>query len=366
MESEQVAKIHDLKISAMAHGVRIAPNAMTRLTDGGKSKITIHEYATTGGITVELEGGVFVNAPFDESFCRDAEPLVQWTPESDAFSVGFRGDDFAVRILPLPGYLDRRDDRDRLVTDSIMSHADRARLSPVGGCVYSCRFCDLPGRKYLTRPSEQLLRALAIAMEDEALPVKHLLISGGTPAPADAPHLEGACRAILTEAKVPVDIMMSPPQDTDLIDRLSEWGIHGFSINLEVFDRETAKVITPQKWRLGRETFTRTITRAVERTGGRGRVRSLLVVGLESVDSTLEAIEYLARLGCDPVLSPFRPVNGIRLHDHAPPSLEFLAEVHQRSNEVARSYGVRIGPRCIPCQNNTLAFPDGTADYYYS
>ncbi len=40
---------------------------------------------------------------------------------------------------------------------------------------------------------------------------------------------------------------------------------------------------------------------------GLGKVRSLMLVGLEPVEDTLRGVEELAKRGCDPILSPFRP-----------------------------------------------------------
>ena len=33
---------------------------------------------------------------------------------------------------------------------------------------------------------------------------------------------------------------------------------------------------------------------------------------------------------------------------------------------IVERYGVKLGPRCIPCQHNTLTFPDDSGAYYYS
>ena len=156
------------------------------------------------------------------------------------------------------------------------------------------------------------------------------------------------------------------PRPDDIIDRLADWGVHGYALNLEVYDEEIARRLIPQKMRYGRELFAKGIERALQRTGGKGRVRSLILVGLEPIEKTLEGVEFLARLGCDPSLSPFRPGRGTPLKDVRPPSPDFLERVYLESLEIVERYGVKLGPRCIPCQHNTLTFPDGSSAYYYS
>ena len=92
---------------------------------------------------------------------------------------------------------------------------------------------------------------------------------------------------------------------------------------------------------------------------GEGRVRSLLLVGLEPMDDTLRGVEELAKRGCDPTLSPFRPDPSTPLQNLAPPTVDVLMETYLRSQEIVSRYpGVQLGPRCVPCQHNTLTFPN--------
>ena len=75
------------------------------------------------------------------------------------------------------------------------------------------------------------------------------------------------------------------------------------------------------------------------------------------MEETLRGVEALAALGCHPTLSPFRPAAGTRLAGQPPPSAAFLSEVLDRSRAIVARHGVRLGPDCVPCQHNTLAFP---------
>ena len=95
-------------------------------------------------------------------------------------------------------------------------------------------------------------------------------------------------------------------------------------------------------------------------------MRSLLLVGLEPLERTLAGIEFLASLGCDPVLSPFRPAPGTELSDHRPPSADLMLEAWERSSQIVERHDVKLGPRCIPCMHNTVTAPDDSGAYYYS
>lgn len=362
------AALEAVKITALASGVRIGDRVLREL--GGVDALTIHEYATTGGITLRLPHGVLVNAPFDSGFV-ESSPL-ELVRERDGLVL--RSDDTSApveEVLPLPGYLARHDANGDAVADTVMSHADRLRVSPIVGCAYDCRFCDLAAVRYRARPVEQILRAIDVARTDPALPARHILISGGSP-PVNhergqdyfrdvcvkvAEHLRGATAP--DGSRFEVDIMMSArPDGPAFVDRLVDAGVTGFSLNVEVFSEDAARRHIPLKRKWSREHLGPMIERAVQRLGtARARVRSLIIPGLEPVEATLEGVEWLASLGCSPVLSPFRPAPGTALADAPPVSREVLRMVLDGAREIVRRHGVLLGPACVPCQHNTLSFP---------
>lgn len=364
MFSKILSPIQNLKISLLSRGIRIEKEAEIRISVNGKVPLSIHEYATTGGVTLKLDNEIFINAPFGEWYC-DPEAVLTLNKSTHEFEVMYRGETYSANVLPLPGYLEARDSKGNLIRDVVMSHADRARLSPISGCAFSCKFCNLAGQKYIRKPVDQVLEGYEVALADELLPARHGMLSGGTPSKRDYGYIDEVFEQVIRHSRRRVDVMMAP-RDGDIIDRLVNWGVYGFAINIEVFDEETAHRIVPQKDRLGHELFTRSIERAVQLTGGNGRVRSLILVGLESEETTLAGVEFLARLGCDPVLSPFRPALGTPLERVLPPSSAILERTYLKSLEIVEKHGVKLGPRCIPCQHNTLTFPDGSPKYYYS
>lgn len=367
MSSCELSILQALKISLLCRGISVSKDAELALTGGGATPMSVHEYPTTGGLSLVLNEDIYVNAPFDEPIAENPEAVLLFDKNEDApFRVLFHREEFRVKVLPLPGYLSTRDSNGRLATESVFSHGDRARLSPIGGCHNRCLFCDSPLRTYELRHAEQLLEALSIAVADTALPAHHAVISGGTPRVSDYGYFGEVCQSILSNARIPVDVMMSAQLGTDLIDQLCSWGAYGFAINMELYDNDIAKRIAPEKRGSGLKEFCASIERSVQNTGGSGRVRSLLLVGLEPEDQTLKGVELLAELGCDPVLSPFRPASGTLLAGHPGPSYELLERVYLRSLDIVERHGVKLGPRCIPCTHNALTLADVSGEYYFS
>jgi hypothetical protein len=348
--------LESVKIGCLSTGVRIDDAAM-RFLGASNDLLSIHEYPTTGGLTLELPGSVYVNAPFDEWFC--AEASVALAMGSDGLELVHRGARVpVVRQLPLPGYIGEVDEHGDRFDQVAMSHADRVRVSPIVGCAFDCQFCDLPAERYEIRSAERLLSAVDRARADEALPVRHALISGGSPRRTHYQRFEEICVEVVRNAGIPVDVMMSPMiGDDGFVERLAAAGVAGFSINLEVQSADDALVHIGRKFRSTGDVFEEFVARAVAALGRAGRVRSLLIPGLEPAHATLEGVERLASIGCWPVLSPFRPSRGIPLEGRPPPEPAVLQNILNASRRIVASHGVALGPACTACQHNTLSFP---------
>lgn len=347
-----------VKISCLAEGLQLTERAHQVLSERGKAPLSVYEYPTTAGVTLELPEGVFVNAPFDSE--APFRPRAILDADADAELVVHLDDVVVpvVRHLPLPGYLAVRDHRGRLVTDTAMSHGDRVRLSPIVGCAYDCSFCDLAASAPDLRPGEQLVAALEIAVSDRALPVRHALISGGSPRKSMYEAFEEACVEVTTASTIPIDIMLSPMvRNLEFLDRTVAAGVSGLSINIEAHSDEAQLAFLPMKARTTRAGFEEFLTRAVSLLGEPGQVRSLIISGLEPISETLAAVEWLSRLGVTPVLSPFRPGRGTQLSRRAPQPPSELLTLLEEARSIVRHFGLPLGPVCLPCQHNTLAFP---------
>lgn len=343
-----------LKVRLLSNGVVVTPSARAELLNRWGA-IGAHDYVTTDGITVILPGERYVNAPFDEWYCDEPAGVIEWA--DDGFVLITHEEQVDVSVVPPPSYLFGPGGP----PPGIMTHADRIRISPVSGCAFACTFCDMPQVPYMLHSAETLLTGMRVALHDELLAPRHVLISGGTPRPDDQAALHDIYERLIAASELPVDVMLAPA-DTGIIDRLARGGVHGVSVNLEIYDEGTCERLAPNKSRIGRDAYRRFISEAIESLGSDGRVRSLLIVGLEPLESTLEGVDFLAAQGCSPVLSPFRPAAGTALSGLRPPAPDLLESVYVQARAIAHSYGVSLGPSCAPCQHNVVAFPSDAKD----
>lgn len=360
--------VQRLKVALMTEGLEVSSLARDAIvSDEPSGLLTLADYATTSGIALRLEPNVWVNAPIKEynpNFVVTPPHSLEYDTGMSTFFV--RSGTFEVQAKPisLPNYHNRINQWGEKYTSYSITHTDRVRASPIEGCALTCQFCDLPFKlPYRKKPIERLIDSVSVALNDLRLPARHILVSGGSPRPEDRDYEKDVyaqlCRSF---PYVDIDIMMIPAPSLLDLPSLLAMGIHELSINLEIFNDGFARRLMPGKWKLGKSQYFELIDRAVE-TFGAGRVRSLLIVGLEPLEDTLRGVEALAQRGCEPVLSPFRPDPSTPLRHHSPPTISQLIELYERSIEIATRYAVRLGPKCVPCQHNTLTFADDSGYY---
>jgi hypothetical protein len=355
-----------LKFRLLSAGVSIDAGAQTFIDAHNDGRaMTPADYASTSGIILAFEDDVWVNAPielYNPNFVQDA-PFTLYRAE-DGLAVRGEGLDLPARMWLPPRYHGEANQWGEPFESYAFTHADRVRISPIEGCSMSCKFCNLPYEfRYRTKRIEGLVDAVKVALADPVQPASHVLISGGTPRERDVDYVRAVYEAVVTGfPDVSVDIMMVPKDGLMDPHWLDELGVGEISVNLEIYDLELANQLMRQKAKQGREHYLAYLENAAQILGP-GRVRSMLMVGLEPTESTLAGVEAIAERGAVPVLSPFRPDPKTPLRDAAVADSDKLEEIYLRARDIAAKHSVSLGPRCIPCSHNTLTLATlGTGD----
>ena len=353
-----------LKIKIMAEGINISDRAIKKITNNGKNPLSIFEYPTTGGLILKIKGtDIYINASFDREIFPN--PSIELDYKDNKYFLIENRSKIFVDLISLPENILEKNKNGILLSDLAMVHLDRLRISPIDGCSFACKFCDMNKWEYKKQNINDLIEAGKRAIDNSSFPVRHILISGGTPKKEDWPYFDEAIRKISENFNLPIDVMMMPVKNLDYLKKLKVYGIKELSINLEIFDDKLAKNLIPQKWAIGRKFYFEFFREAVK-VFGRGNVRSILIVGLEPIESTLKGVEEMIKIGVSPVLSPFIPSLNTELGITRSSSVDELLEVWEKSCEIIKKYGdIGLGPRCKPCQHNTLTFPKNNSEFYY-
>ncbi len=358
MLTHDLTAAEELKFDLLAEGVSVSEQARERLRAATSQRaLTPADYASTSGLILVLGEDVWVNAPVVEHNANFVLfPRHTLDVGSDGSLMVTRDDlEVRARFWVPPLLHDVQNPWGEAYTSYCFSHTDRVRVSPIEGCAYRCQFCDLPYEfAYRRKRIMRLVEAVQTALADPVQPASHVLISGGTPLPKDHSYLLEAFHEILDAFPgIPVDIMMAAVPEVLPLAELDRAGVHELSINLELYGPEAARRYMRRKHEEGREHYLSFIGDAVQLLG-RGRVRSMLLAGLEPMDMTLAGVTALAERGCTPVLSPFRPDTATPLRAMAPPTAAALKETYLRARDITQRYGVPLGPSCIPCSHNTM------------
>lgn len=356
----ELTQAQRLKFILLADGAVVTPAARRALDDiveGGPW--SPDDYASTRGLILRLDGDVWVNVPVRRMIGDvRAERAMTLDLGPRGFLVHGRGLESSAEFWPPAAFHPRSNDDGRPYRNFVVTHGDRSRLSPTIGCAMVCDFCNIPfDDSYAgVKPLAPMLDALHVAMQDETQPGRHMLISGGTPGPKHIPALQHVYESVLTAfAGTSVDIMMVPLPGLFDLPKLKDLGLNEISVNLEVYDEAIAADVMRHKHRQGRQYYLDFLQDAATILGP-GRVRSMLMVGIEPAASTLAGVRSILEHGAVPVLSPFQPDPITPLAGSSPPSADETLEIYLQATELAAELGGSMGPTCPPCTHNTLSF----------
>jgi len=242
-----------------------------------------------------------------------------------------------------------------------------------GTCYYfndghECKFCSLkPNRStqqfFLHTISPTLASSvLEIALQTDADLLKQIMLVGGNIPNYDQGfrrHLDIAYALDQQQLSLPVErrlethIATMPPCDFGLFALLQTLNAR-ITMNLEVFDERLFEIICPGKTRLyGRQQLLRALKHAATVVSGM-RVHSILIAGLEPVESTIAGIKYLASIGVTPIVNVFHNDRGSHYERHPRPPFEHLLEIAQVLQRVYKEY--HLTPYWKGCGRNALDF----------
>jgi len=357
--AESLSVSEHIKLGLLSEGLAISPSAQDYIDARNANRpMTPADYASTSGIILRIDGSNWVNAPialYNPNFVDHPGYLLDLG--DNGLVVTGEGLEATAEFWLPPDYHGKTNEHGEAYNSYAFTHGDRVRVSPIEGCAMHCHFCDLPYEfKYRTKRIEGIVDSVQVALTDPLQRAGHVLISGGTPHEEDFDYVQQCYQAVITGfAPVPVDIMMVPAPGLLDVEWLASIGVHQLSINLEIYDATLARRIMRRKAELTQAAYLDFIEHATTVLGA-GRVRSMLMVGVEPLESTLLGVRAIAERGGVPVLSPFRPDPSTPMAKALPPTSAVLREAYLRAREIAIAVGSDLGPDCLPCSHNTLTF----------
>lgn len=334
----------EYKISILNQGIVIDP-------DIGR------EYFREGvfsSIDIRISG-LYVNCPVGIQY-NELSPFML-TRRSGKFIMTHYGEDIgeAEIFTPERTIAEEMTPNGVAVRDVILLAIDRLRIRYEPRCMFAsmgkgCRFCE---EDRITRSfdPEDVKSAYDMCRN---LDYDHLMIGGGTGASWNK-IMAIASYVRSKEPRKQISLMSVPPP-RDILPRLKESGITDVSFNIEIFNPDLALEIMPGKGAIPRETYLEILEEAVS-VFGRGKVRSMVLLGFDDDSTLYSGVERLCSIGVIPVLSIFRPMPGTPLENRLPPGNQWISDVYRSCESICSRYELFLGPPCDRCQNNVVALP---------
>jgi len=237
-----------------------------------------------------------------------------------------------------------------------------------GNCAFfetgnPCHFCSLSQNRkkgtdfeHVVRP-KQIEEALVVALNDTTI-TSQVMINGGNFADLDKnfryyARLAGKAREVIGRSASTVDLhlIVFPPKNLELIDELQSLGV-SIAMNVEVFDPVLFRRYCPGKEKVvGRQHILKALEKAVSILGD-GNVYSILVGGLEPIESLENGLNYLAERGVVPVINVLHTDPETPLENYPNPSVEYIIQAGKILQMVYDRYGFK--PFYEDCGRNSI------------
>jgi hypothetical protein len=365
----EILRWASIKFGLLAEGASISQCADSAMHDVKRPIRT--RSGISGGLDVWLEPlNIPVNIPVTETFAKRSPYVLEY--ENEQYFIR-KNDERICTIMPMPSPayygLKTADGKQDMQRIGQMCSGDRFCYGMTGPSCYfwkqerRCQYCSI-GENYSEDAAKKqemhLMEVLALAVQDDRLPARHILIGGGTPPGEDRGALMAArlCEKIKKAHDISIYVMIAAPAKNQYIDDLKNAGADELGMNLELWSEEGWNFIPGKRDLIGRERYLEALQYSVE-VFGRINTRSILIAGLEPAEATVEGAITLAKMGVMPIISPFRPLDGTILSEKRGLTGEAYTAMWDELDRALEPLNMPVGPSCIACQNNTLALPFG-------
>ncbi len=258
---------------------------------------------------------------------------------------------------PMPNWYSNKTTTGSLMPSFFLHEGKSFLHQAYSGCDFhslelACKFCGTGSSWKIGLPIEVGETVAAAVEENQGY---HVCLGGGTRMPGQR-NIDYFAECITSirerNVTVPIWIEMTPPENNSDILHLVGLGANSFGFNIEIWDDTMRKEICPGKSSISKNRYLGASSEVL-RALGPNRVGSCLVVGLESIDSSIEGATILTENGIQPCILPFKPWDKSHFKNMTPCKAEDLIQVSKRATEAM------IKNRISPADNQGCLLCDG-------
>jgi hypothetical protein len=345
----------ELEIDLFCRGMRVPDDAVL---DGARG-ISRTRAGLGSGLEITIPAGswlkdrLWVNVPVEERFANQSPYVLTGSPgDGHRIRDDRSGLEYGIEIPPEPGWYPRRTSRGTpmnrigvLQGTYLGIYVNRVCAFWTAKPALNCRFCttgaNVGEHEALDKAVSDVIETCRAARDESGVTFVHF--NAGFQGSRGVQFAEPYLRAVKDEGGLLVGAQLAPEKDFSRYDRLIDLGVDHVSFCLEFFDPEWFARICPGKDRvLGQRLFFDSIEYCAAHMP-RGAVSGEIIAGVEPIEQTLKAIDWITSVGAWPTVCIFRPTIGGDMEEWPPPAYEDMRRVMEHVYHACWRHWLPIG-----------------------
>ncbi len=345
----------ELEIDLFCLGLRV--DGSCRLETEGR-QVSRTRAGLGSGLELVIPGDlkdVWVNAPVEEDFAA-ASPLRLCRDEGGAYRIEDERDGtaFPVRVPPEPAWYTRTTARGTPMHRVGVLQGTYLGIYVSNACMYwyretpeNCKFCttgyNVGVNEVAEKDVEDVVETALAARRESGVTFVHLNTGyqNGRGLDQCAPFVKALKERV--GVLVGVQCVPPPPSDQWKYDWLLDLGTDHFSFCFEFWNPGYfARFLPGKQATVGQKAFFEALEYC-QRKMPRGACSGEIIAGVEPVEDTIAAIDWITDAGAFPTVCIFRPVIGSDMEDHPPPKSADMVRVMRHMYEACRRARIPIG-----------------------
>lgn len=343
----------ELEIDLFCKGIRIHPE--TTLVED--ARFMARTRAGLGsGLELVIPGelkDIWMNAPVEEDFAYSSPYELRKSDRGYRVHDTRNQHDYVVEIPPQPDWYSRKTSGGVRMSKIGVLQGTYLGVYLHNSCSFwyhspslGCKFCttglNVGVNEIAHKDVEDVVEVARAAKEESGVTFVHLN-SGYVGKDQGLDSVAPYVKALKERVGVLTGVQVIPTKQLWKYDWLVDCGADHFSFCYEFHNPEFFSRICPGKETLvGQKTFFDALEYTSKKMGP-GKVSGEIIAGVEPLQDTLKAIDYIAGLGAFPTVCIFRPTIGSEMERYPSPSYEDMRLVMRYMWEACRRYSIPIG-----------------------
>ncbi|MEK7789999.1 MAG: radical SAM protein [Deltaproteobacteria bacterium] len=342
----------ELQIDLFCRGVRIDPSCDLE----NDARLVSRTRAGLGsGLEMIIPGPLkdnWLNVPLVEAFVKESPYLLFKRGQSYYVRHEIENHEYRIVLPPQPRWYTQKTSKGTLMSHVGVLQGTYLGIYILNSCSYwrmspaqNCRFCttglNVGVNEEAKKDLEDVVETAKAAKKESGMTFVHFN-SGYQPENGldqAAPYV----KAVKERVGALVGVQMIPEKKLWKYDWLIDLGADHFSFCYEFHNPEYfAKYLPGKHHTLGQETFFRALEYTSKKMG-KGKVSGEIIAGVEPIEDTLKAIDYITGAGAFPTVCIFRPTIGSDMENYPSPRYEDMEVVFTHLYEACKKNGIPIG-----------------------